>query len=147
YMYPQYPQQAYPQPNMNMDYQQPFPQQPYIYPQYPQQPYMQPQQSIHIDNIAPYQTNPQNPSQNSVHNSQHIPESTVSDVNLDVHTDSEQSIMAKKLANLINDSSMASGVDNQPQNTQRSSEISKEEMIKRANQEKKAAKGGFFGKR
>ncbi len=167
YMQPQYPHQnPYIQPaNMGMEYQQPFPQQPYMQPQYsqnpyvppyvvpypqqaypqqfPQQPYVQPQQSIHIDNTAPYPVNPQN----SIHNSQHIPENNASDANSDIYTDSEQSIMAKKLANLINDSSMASEADNQLQNTQRSNEISKEEMLRRANQDKKAAKGGFFGKR
>ncbi len=167
YMQPQYPHQnPYIQPaNMGMEYQQPFPQQPYMQPQYsqnpyvppyvvpypqqaypqqfPQQPYVQPQQSINIDNTAPYPVNPQN----SIHNSQHIPENNASDANSDIYTDSEQSIMAKKLANLINDSSMASEADNQLQNTQRSNEISKEEMLRRANQDKKAAKGGFFGKR
>ena len=167
YVQPQYPHQnPYIQPaNMGMEYQQPFPQQPYMQPQYsqnpyvppyvvpypqqaypqqfPQQPYVQPQQSIHIDNTAPYPVNPQN----SIHNSQHIPENNASDANSDIYTDSEQSIMAKKLANLINDSSMASEADNQLQNTQRSNEISKEEMLRRANQDKKAAKGGFFGKR
>ncbi|MDE5855193.1 MAG: hypothetical protein K2H19_09065, partial [Ruminococcus sp.] len=67
--------------------------------------------------------------------------------NSDMYIDAEQSIMAKKLASLINDSSRASGADNQSKNNQQSNGITKEEMIRRANQEKKAVKGGFFGKR
>lgn len=155
---PQYPQQPYMQPNMNgMDYQQPymqqpFPQQPYM----PQYPYMQqtfpqqPQGSVYMDNAASYQGGQQgsvqSPVQNSVQGSQYIPENNNSANSMDM-SDMEQSIMAKKLASLINDSSRASGAGSQMKNPQQSNEMTKEEMLKRAMQDKKAAKGGFFGKR
>lgn len=153
YGYPQqqpygYPQQPYVYPQQPYGYsQQPYgypQQQPYGYPQqqpygYPQQqpygyPQQQPTQSVYVDNANPYNVNPQGSVQNS------IPVQDTSAPNYET----EQNMMQKKLADLIgNTSNPADNTDNPaPEH-----EISKEEMLRRMNQEKKSAKGGFFGRK
>ncbi|MCM1133524.1 MAG: hypothetical protein NC340_08640 [Ruminococcus flavefaciens] len=159
-----YPNQPYVQPNPqafpNQPYAQPYgyPQmygqpygQPYGYPQMYGQPYGQPygypqmygqqqpnSQSVYIDSANPYNVNPQGQSA-SVANSGNVAEPAEAPR----YAEPEQNLMQKKLASLIGDSG-----NKQPE--PQSPEISKEEMLRRANLDKKSAKGGlggFFGKK
>ncbi len=149
-----YPNQPYPQQPYGYP-QQPYgyPQQPYGYPQqmYGQQPYMQPNQpygypqhmygqqpnqSVYIDNANPYNVN----QQGSVQNSVPLQETGMPKYN----NDAEQNIMQKKLASLIGNTA---NVTDKAEKPAPEPEISKEEMLRRMNQEKKSAKGGFFGRK
>lgn len=129
-----YPQQPYGYPQQLYGY--PYPQQPYGYP-YPQQPYMpqQPSQSVYLDNANPYNVN----QQGSVQTSVQLSENGVPKYN----NEAEQNIMKKKLASLIGGDTSVPEEKEEPVREQ----ISKEEMLRRMNQEKKSAKGGFFGKK
>lgn len=133
-----YPQQSYGYPQQPYGY--PYPQQPYGYP-YPQQPYMpqqpqsQPAQSVYLDSANPYNGNPQGSVQTSVPLSENgMPK---------YNNETEQNIMKKKLASLIGADANAPEAKEEPA----PEPISKEEMLRRMNQEKKSAKGGFFGKK
>lgn len=138
---PQFPNQpyqpyGYPQQPYGYPYGYPYPQQPYGYP-YPQQPYMpqQPSQSVYLDNANPYNVN----QQGSVQTSVQLSENGVPKYN----NEAEQNIMKKKLASLIGGDTGVSEEKEEPVREQ----ISKEEMLRRMNQEKKSAKGGFFGRK
>lgn len=146
-----YPNQPYPQQPYGYP-QQPYgyPQQPYGYPQqmYGQQPYMQPNQpygyphqmygqqpnqSVYIDSANPYNVNQQ--SSVPLQETTGMPK---------YNNDTEQNIMQKKLANLIGKST---SIPDKTEEPAPEPEISKEEMLRRMNQEKKSAKGGFFGRK
>lgn len=144
-----YPNQPYP--NQPYGYPYGYPHQPYGYPQqmygqpymqmnqpygYPQQMYGQPNQSVYIDSANPYNVN----QQSSVHNSVPVQENGTAKYN----NDAEQNIMQKKLASLIGNNT---GIPDKVEEPAPEPEISKEEMLRRMNQEKKSAKGGFFGRK
>ena len=140
-----YPQQPYGYPQQMYGYPQQmygYPQQPYGYPQqmygYPQQMYGQKSgQSVYIDSANPYNVNPQGSVQSSV------PISAEPDMSKHSN-DTEQNLMQKKLASLIGNSG---NISNKPsEEPAPAPEISKEEMLRRMNQEKKSAKGGFWGR-
>ncbi len=141
-----YPQQPY-MPNQPYAPNPQFPNQPYQPYGYPQQPYMpnqpygypmysqQPNQSMYLENANPYNVNPQGSVQTSV---------PLSDTGVPKYNnETEQNIMKKKLASLIGEDM------NAPEEKEETAPepLSKEEMLRRMNQEKRSAKGGFFGKK
>lgn len=158
-----YPQQPYGYPQQPYGYpQQPYgyPQQPYGYPPqpygYPPQPYGYPPQqmygqqpagqqsgqSVYLDSAAPYPVNPQT----SVQTSAHLSDSADTPR---YNNEAEQNLMQKKLANLIGSSGAAPASPTpEPEPAPEASKPeTKEEMLRRINQEKKSAKSGFFGKK
>ena len=100
---------------------------------YPQQMYgQQANQSVYIDSANPYNVNQQGQSVSA----------NVSESEPPKYTEPEQNLMQKKLASLIGESNKHEPAPEPPK-----PEISKEEILRRINQEKKSAKGGFFGKK